>query len=132
MKETVKHGVPVVIYSSIIHMPFLLAFAFIADMVLLATALFVFPLMEFLLTHLLLSFIVLCVVPVTIYLVGVVKRRRRYNAFFKRFKNQHGMICFACGYDLYEGQRICSECGSAWAPEKLNDKWKSMLKTTVN
>ncbi len=132
MKETVKHGVPIVIYSSIVHMSFLLAFFFLADMALLVVALFVPSVLYILLTYPVFSFLVFFVLPIAIHLVGVVKRRRRYNAFIKRFKDQHGMICFFCSYDLYEGQRVCPECGSVWEPEKLNDKWKSMLKTTVH
>ncbi len=127
MKNTVKDGVPIVIYRSPLLTPFVAAFIFLGYTTLLVVFLFVEPALGYVFTYPVRSVAMIFFVPAIISICLIHKRRARVKSFVKRFKDQNGMICFACSYDLLEGQHTCPECGSKWEPEKLGKGWKKMM-----
>ena len=51
----------------------------------------------------------------------------RAMRYMKRFKARQGMLCFACDYDLLDGQVQCPECGSEWNPQLLSGNWQKKM-----
>lgn len=72
------------------------------------------------------SFIILLIFPIAVALFSTLTYYIRLNRYRSRFIRLNGHVCFICDYELDKNLNRCSECGTDWSTDGLNDKWTKL------